>query len=69
MLLDWFVRLSLALASWVTALFVAREAPNFGVVNVFVAILLLALGIGFLAFWPMIREFCRTLYESFRRKA
>ncbi|RXF70927.1 hypothetical protein [Hansschlegelia zhihuaiae] len=67
-MLGWFVRLSLALASWVTALFVARDAVNFGIVNVFVAILLLALGIGVLAFWPMIREVCQTLYGNLRRK-
>ena len=35
-MLGWFARLSLALASWVTAFFVARDAVNFGVVNVFV---------------------------------
>jgi hypothetical protein len=67
-MLGWFVRLSLALASWVTALFVARDAVNFGVVNVFVAILLLALGIGFLAFWPMMRDACQTFYRNLRRR-
>ncbi|WP_020186176.1 hypothetical protein [Methylopila sp. 73B] len=67
-MLGWFVRLSLALASWVTALFVARDAVNFGIVNVFVAILLLALGIGFLAFWPMIREIFKALYANLSRK-
>lgn len=50
-MMGWFVRLSLALASFVTAAFVARDAPNFGVVNVFVAITLLVLGLAVLAFW------------------
>jgi fucose permease len=67
-MLGWFVRLSLALASWVTALFVARDAVNFGVVNVFVAIFLLALGVGIVAFWPMIRDAGRTAYQAFFRR-
>jgi hypothetical protein len=67
-MLGWFVRLSLALASWVTALFVARDAVNFGIVNVFVAALLLALGIGVLAFWPMMRDACRAYYRNLRRE-
>lgn len=50
-MMGWFVRLSLALASFVTAAFVARDAPNFGVVNVFVAITLLVLGLAVLAVW------------------
>ncbi|MDR4307194.1 hypothetical protein IHQ68_11245 [Chelatococcus sambhunathii] len=67
-MLGWFVRLSLALASWVTALFVARDAVNFGIVNVFVAILLLALGVGVLAFWPMMRDACRLYYKNLRSR-
>ncbi|MFJ5486339.1 hypothetical protein ACIKTA_01250 [Hansschlegelia beijingensis] len=67
-MLNWFVRLSLALASWVTALFVARDAVNFGAVNIFVAILLLALGIGFLAFWPKMRDACLRYYRILRRR-
>jgi hypothetical protein len=68
-MLGWFVRLSLALASWVTALFVARDAVNFGIVNVFVAILLMALGVGFLAFWPMTRNACRFYLGNLRGRS
>ena len=33
----WIVRLLLVAAGFIAALFVARDAPNFGVVEVFVA--------------------------------
>lgn len=65
-MLSWFVRGSLAAASWVTALFVARDAVNFGIVNVFVALILMTLGISLLAFWPMIRDACRLYYRNLR---
>ena len=67
-MLDWFVRLSFVVASWVTAVFVARAAVNFGAVNAFVAVLLLALGIAFLAFWPQMRDAWLRFYRSLRRR-
>jgi hypothetical protein len=63
-MLGWFVRISLALASVVTGWFVAQDAPNFGVVNVFVAIVLLTAAIAVLAFWPMVWAWLKDIYRD-----
>ncbi|MFD1332394.1 hypothetical protein ACFQ4O_10330 [Methylopila musalis] len=63
-MLDAFARSSLALASFVTSLFVASDAPNFGVVNAFVAITLLAVGVAVLAFWSPVLDWARRVHRD-----
>lgn len=46
------IRLLLALAAPITALFVARDALNFDVVQTFVAVALVAVLCIIAAFWP-----------------
>ncbi|WP_271169481.1 hypothetical protein [Hansschlegelia plantiphila] len=67
-MLGWFVRLSLGLASLITGLFVAKDAVNFGIVNVMVAVLLLTAVISVLAFWPMISTGAMSAYRNFLRR-
>jgi ABC-type phosphate transport system permease subunit len=50
--ISWAVRLLLIAAGTVTSWFVAKDAPGFGVVQMMVATLLVALVVAVIAFWP-----------------
>jgi len=51
-MISWMVRVLLAAGGIVTSWFVANDAPNFGVVQMMMALILLTLVIAVLAFWP-----------------
>lgn len=48
----WAVRILMIVAGVVTGLFVAKDAPIFGTVQVMVMMLLIALIVAAVAFWP-----------------
>ncbi len=48
----WVVRLLLIAASFVTSWFVAKDAPNFGVIQGMVLLVLIALAVFVIALWP-----------------
>ena len=51
-MLGWIVRILMVVAGGVASLIIAKDAPNFGVVQMMVALLLLTLVVAVLAFWP-----------------
>jgi hypothetical protein len=51
-MVGWIARGLLILAGLVTSWFVAKDAPNFGVVQGMVAVVLLGVIVAVLAFWP-----------------
>ena len=51
-MLGWIVRIVMIVAGVVTGLFLAKDAPLFGVVQTMVMLLLIALAVAALAFWP-----------------
>jgi hypothetical protein len=51
-MIGWIARLLMIAAGAVTSCFVAKDAVNFGVVQMTVALLLLTLIVAVLAFWP-----------------
>ena len=51
-MLSWIVRLFFALAAPITALFIARDALNFDLIQTMVAIILVVVLIAVVAFWP-----------------
>lgn len=51
-MISWIARLLMIAAGAVTGWVVAEDAPNFGVVQMMVALLLLTLVVAVLAFWP-----------------
>lgn len=51
-MLGWVVRIIMIVAGVVTGLFLAKDAPLFGVVQTMIMLLLLALIVSALAFWP-----------------
>jgi hypothetical protein len=54
--MTWIVRLLLMIAAPITALFVARDALNFGVLQTFVATLLVAGFVALAAAWRLRRD-------------
>lgn len=50
-MLGWIVRIFLALAAPITALLVSRDALNFGLVQTFVAIVLIVTFVGLATAW------------------
>ena len=51
-MIAWIARWLLLAAGFVTSWFVAKDEPNFGVIQMGVGLLLLALVIFVIAFWP-----------------
>jgi hypothetical protein len=51
-MVSWIVRILMLVAGTVTSWFVAKDAPNFSVVQMAVALLLLTLTVAVIAFWP-----------------
>ena len=52
----WIVRLLLLLAAPIAALFVSREALNFGVIETLIAIVMIALFVLAAALWTLRRK-------------
>jgi len=50
--ISWAVRALLIVAGAVSSWFVGKDAPGFGVIQMMVATLLLALIVSVIAFWP-----------------
>ena len=48
----WLVRIVMALAAIVTGWFVVSDSPNFGIVQMAVSLLLIALFVAGMVFWP-----------------
>jgi hypothetical protein len=51
-MLSWIFRGFLIVVEFVTSWFVAKDAPQFGVMQMAVALILLVLVVAVLAFWP-----------------
>lgn len=51
-MLSWIVRLLMIAAGFVTSWFVAKDAPIFGVAQVMMTLILIALIVAVVAFWP-----------------
>jgi type II secretory pathway component PulJ len=51
-MVGWIVRGLLIAGGTITSWFVAKDAPGFGVIQMMVATLLLALIVAVIAFWP-----------------
>ncbi|MBN8910843.1 MAG: hypothetical protein J0H65_02060 [Rhizobiales bacterium] len=55
-MLSWLLRPLLLLAAIIAGWFVAEEAPNFGVVQMVVAVFLIAALVALAAFWEAVME-------------
>ena len=53
----WIIRILFAIAASVTALFIARDALNFGVMQMLVSVLLITAVVGATASWSIRRKF------------
>lgn len=51
-MIGWIVRVLMIVAGGVASWIIAKDAPNFGVVQMMVALFLLTLIVAVFAFWP-----------------
>ncbi len=58
-MVSWLLRVLLLVAGSITGYFVAKDSPNFGLVQMMVAIIVIVLAVFVLAFWPA--RWSRTL--------
>ncbi len=61
-MLDWIVRILLSISGLISSLFVTREALNFPIVQMMVAILVLSVFILIAAFYTDIKQFFQRLF-------
>jgi hypothetical protein len=67
-MLGWAVRLLFVLAGAITSIFVARDALNFSIIQMVVAVLLFTGLVIVLVFWPMLKSwFKRTISKNKHR--
>ena len=59
-MIGWVVRIVMSMAGVITGWFVAREATNFGVIQMVVAILLMTFFLAVAAFWPSVVAWFRN---------
>lgn len=55
-MIEWIVRILFVLAGFIASLFVTRDALNFPVVQMIIAIILFTLLVAIIAFWPVIKN-------------
>lgn len=51
-MIGWVVRGVMVVAGVLTGLFIAKDAPNFGVIQMMISLLVIALIVAVFAFWP-----------------
>lgn len=62
-LLNWLIRPLLLVAAVIAGWFVAEDAANFGIVQMVIAVLLIALLVGLAAFWEAVVDWLRERRE------
>lgn len=62
-MIGWLSRILLVVSGFIASLFVARDALNFGLVQMTIAVLLFTLFVAFLAFWPMLKEWIKIIMK------
>lgn len=63
-MLSWIVRLLMVAAGFIMSWFVAKDAPIFGIAQVMMTLVLIALIVAVMAFWP--RRWTAALNRLYR---
>lgn len=67
-IINWLVRPLLLLSAVIAGWFVAEDAVNFGVVQMAVAIFLIAAVVGLAAFWEVLADWVRGGEDGVRKE-
>lgn len=59
-MLGWFARLLLIVAGSITSWFIARDALNFDIIRMVIAVLLFTLVVMIAAFWPTLTNWFKS---------
>lgn len=65
-MLGWIVRILFVLAGSIASWFVARDALNFPIIQMIIAVFLFTLAVAIVAFWPMLKDWVK--YQKKKRK-
>ena len=60
-MLGWIYRILIVLAGLLTSWFVARDALNFEVIQMLVAVILFTIVVAIIAFWPILKDWFKGL--------
>jgi hypothetical protein len=60
-MVGWIARILLILAGFITSLFVTRDALNFNIIQMVVAVSLFTFAIAIAAFWTMLIDWIKRL--------
>ncbi len=63
-MLGLVIRILLVLAGLIASWFVARDALNFEITQMVVAVFLFTLAVAIAAFWPMIKDWAKSLKKK-----
>ncbi len=63
-MLGWIVRLLFVVAGFIASFFVTRDALNFSIVQMTIAVLLFTTLVGIVTFWPAIRDWTRHIFKK-----
>ena len=55
-MLSWLLRLLFVIAGFIASIFVARDALNFDIIQMVIAVVLMTLIVIIFAFWPEIKK-------------
>jgi hypothetical protein len=58
-MIGWIARALLVLAGFITSLFVTRDALNFNIIQMVVAVSLFTFAVAIAAFWPMLMDWIK----------
>ena len=61
--MGWAARILLVLAGLITSMFVAREALNFEIVRMVIAVILFTLIVMIVAFWPALKNWFKRMMK------
>lgn len=63
-MLQWLLRLLLVISGSIASWFVARDALNFPIVQMVIAVVLFTLLIGIIAFWPELKNWLQRIRKK-----
>lgn len=59
-MLNWIIRFLFVIAGFIASVFVARDALNFGIIQMIIVVILSTVIVIIIAFWPEIKKWFKT---------
>lgn len=66
-MLGWILRMLLVIAGSITGWFVARDALNFNIIQMVVAVILFTIAVMIATFWPELTDFFQRIVIRYKK--